>query len=198
MFVVGSVTGYNACNALWSIFDMVTLEWIPYFDPNAQYEVPLLISDIIGGEYVLPIPGFLPNLSVLNRISHSATGGATKKVPVNGWSSKEVEAVFSPSSKSGPNKDGSSNVNSDKAITLTPSKIAGVSVGGVLFLAMVVGLFFVLRHRKNRSRRAMEIPPVAPYGELPAFGGLFLDKAELPAALVHELPNSVPVPPQRG
>jgi len=50
MFMSGIVRS-SSCENLFYIYDMVRLNWAPAqeFDPKARYEIPLKISDSIGG-----------------------------------------------------------------------------------------------------------------------------------------------------
>ncbi|KAF8242071.1 hypothetical protein K440DRAFT_640184 [Wilcoxina mikolae CBS 423.85] len=117
----------NLCEPLFFIFDMVRFEWHSQFDPTARYEVPLVISDAIGG-----IP----------------SGGAKRRTPLNGWSSKEVQEIFTNDPDQRAGRDGSKH----ETAKLGPHKVGGLVFGLFIIVAIAAGLYWLLVRKKWRPK----------------------------------------------
>jgi hypothetical protein len=86
--------------------------------------------------------------------NYRASGGATRRRPLNGWSSNDVEAIFSTEPGKPGQQSGGGSPSRHEHSKLGPSKIAGLTVGIVLILAIVLGIYwFVCYKRRGYKRR---------------------------------------------
>ncbi|PGH20357.1 hypothetical protein AJ80_03625 [Polytolypa hystricis UAMH7299] len=170
------------------VLDTSKLQWQTQFEPKAEYTVPGVISDIVGGEYVsVPFAYMYSFYTPTNALLTSKTGKATLKEPEGGWPNSQLREIFSqtvprtpkPTPEPEPEDSG------------TPKgAIAGGVVGGVAGLALICGIiFFVLKRRRRVTEQPTPSPlPPAEYKppeETPVLGELEGRPIEPPIA---ELP----------
>jgi len=81
--------------------------------------------------------------------NYRASGGATRRTPLHGWSSKDVEAIFSTEPGKPGQQSGGGSPSQHEHSKLGPSKIAGLTVGIVLILAIVLGIYWFVCYKRR-------------------------------------------------
>ncbi|KAL9013753.1 MAG: hypothetical protein Q9173_001566 [Seirophora scorigena] len=124
------------------IFSLNNHEWRTDYDPivgAAPYQVHSSISNVIGG---------------------NATGGATKTIPGHGFSSNSLRDLFerqgqssSPLTPTDSASISEPTSGSRASHSLNTGAVAGISVGLASFLAITLGVLWVLRNRLRRHRQ---------------------------------------------
>lgn len=135
--------------------------WAGYQPDLEGYQVPYFVSDVIGGD---------------------ENGGATKKVPENGWGSSDLGALMTiqPIFETRKRKDdgrkppdyanstSGSNSNGDSDSNLSTGTIVGIAVGGgvgLIALLTAIWYFYIQRKKDNKNSPPVEMPasPLSPY-----------------------------------
>jgi hypothetical protein len=134
--VGGNISNTGICD--WeakgvAVLDMSNVTWGSVFLSNlSAYEVPQKVLSVTGG---------------------NNTGGATVKEPAKGWTDPGLKAVFAMTRDK--TKTATTPAAGKKASIAGP--VAGGVVGGVVVLALVAGLLFFLRRRRNKKNSPNEL-----------------------------------------
>jgi len=141
--------------------------WHPFELNVTSYVVPPEVISVVGGEYVpLSFLTFSPKL-----ISSRPMGGATATAPTGGFDNADLAVYFTQrasllgrsATRAIPSPGPTSMIPSpltipDKKAALSKGVIAGIATGSVaVFSALLIGLFFYIRHHKSRLPGPAEI-----------------------------------------
>jgi hypothetical protein len=132
--VGGNISSTGICD--WetkgvAVLDMSTVTWGSVFLSNqSAYEVPKKVISVTGG---------------------NKTGGATVHEPAKGWTDPGLKTVFATTRS----QTATTPVAGKKSSIAGP--VAGGVVGGIVVLALVAGLLFFLRRRRNKKNSPNEL-----------------------------------------
>ncbi|KAI0880861.1 uncharacterized protein GGS22DRAFT_77219 [Annulohypoxylon maeteangense] len=124
------------------VLDTSSYTWRTSFDPNLEYSVPLSVTTIIGGD---------------------SSGNATLNTPSTGWSSEDLETIFSKTVprdtyelvKKGPNVSAStpspspSSEPGDINNSLSQGAIAGIAIAVIMGVIIILVSVLVWLDRKH-------------------------------------------------
>ena len=197
-------TGYNAgCNSSYTPFralDKSTYEWQNVIVPVKNYTVPSAIYNVIGGRLVTRLMSSNVKKTWTNMDSDSSTGGATASSPSGGWPNDNLKTIFSKrvprdiftaSASTNPSPTSSTSIASSTsgtsnrqpesaAHTIGRGQIAGIVIGCVVAVALVlISLFWFLRRKKQGKPATIAITET--FGK-PELSGAGKENFELPGA----------------
>ena len=148
--------GCNATHPPALVVDTTSFTVQSEFDPQRVYSVPNKVYKVIGGDY---------------------RGLSSRKGPLNGFNNSKLDAIFSktvarslqptsfppPTTTAAPTSAVTStsspvpeNPDLPEAARLSPGAIAGIVVGSILGLIVVVTIIILRQRRLKRSKRQLE------------------------------------------